>query len=68
MVEGWKTIINTSLQNTIQKKDQNRWILDFACDYIQTCLTQYISFLTRTSLHSAKEIWGHILIIAFNLA
>jgi len=40
-----------------EMKDQNKWILDFACEYIQTCLTQYASFLTRTPLQSAKEIW-----------
>ena len=40
-----------------EMKDRNNWILDFACEYIQTCLTQYASFLTRTPLQSAKEIW-----------
>jgi hypothetical protein len=40
-----------------EMKDQNKWGLDFACEYIQSCLTQYASFLTRTPLQSAQEIW-----------
>ncbi|KPA15938.1 hypothetical protein MHK_003850 [Candidatus Magnetomorum sp. HK-1] len=31
-------------------KDQNKWLLHFAADYLRNCLTQYISFLTRIPL------------------
>jgi hypothetical protein len=38
-------------------KDQNTWLLHFADDYIRTCLTQYISFLTRSALPLNREVW-----------
>jgi len=37
-------------------KDQNKWLLHFADEYLRTCLTQYISFLTRIPLPLNKEI------------
>lgn len=39
-------------------KDQNRWLLYFADDYIRTCLTQYISFLMRIPLRHKQHIWN----------
>jgi len=38
-------------------KDQNRWLLHFADDYLRTCLTQYISFLSRSHLPFNREIY-----------
>jgi hypothetical protein len=40
-----------------EMKDQNRWLLHFADDYLRTCLTQYISFLSRTNLPFNREIY-----------
>lgn len=37
-------------------KDQNRWLLHFADEYLRTCLTQYLSYLTRTPLPLNREI------------
>jgi len=41
----------------IEVKDQNKWLLHFADDYIRTCLTQYLSFLTRSLLPYQREKW-----------
>jgi len=39
-------------------KDQNKWLLHFADDYLRTCLTQYISFLTRVPLQPNRHKWS----------
>lgn len=39
-------------------QDQNRWLLHFSEDYFRTFLTQYLSFLTRTSLPQNNEAWN----------
>jgi hypothetical protein len=38
-------------------RDQNRWLLHFADEYLRTFLTQYLSFLTRTPLPLNNEIY-----------
>ena len=38
-------------------KDKNKSLLHFAHEYLQTCLTHYLSFLTRTPLPQGKELW-----------
>jgi len=42
----------------IEIQDQNKWLLHFAEEYIRTCLTQYVSFLTRTPLPPNRENWN----------
>jgi len=42
----------------IEVRDQNKWLLHFAEEYIRTCLTQYVSFLTRTPLPPNREKWN----------